>query len=110
MRILVTGGAGFIGSHLVDRLISDGHTVTAIDDLSVGTMDNIAHYLDNKRFRFVCDSILNQTTLESLIQESEQIYHLAAVVGVKYVVEDPLGGILTNVRGTEKVLELAYRY
>jgi len=80
MRILITGGAGFIGSHLVDRLI------------------------------FVCDSILNETTMEQLIRKSEQIYHLAAVVGVKYVVEDPLGGILTNVRGTENVLELAYKY
>ena len=110
MRILVTGGAGFIGSHLVDRLIDDGHEVTVIDNLSVGTSENLAHHLGNDRFRFVCDSILNATTLERLIRKSEQIYHLAAVVGVKYVVEDPLGGILTNVRGTENVLELAYRY
>lgn len=110
MRILVTGGAGFVGSHLVDRLINDDHDVTVIDNLSVGTIDNIARHLDNDRFRFVCDSILNTTTLEQLVRESEQIYHLAAVVGVKYVVEDPLGGILTNVRGTENVLEMAYRY
>jgi UDP-glucose 4-epimerase len=110
MRVLVTGGAGFIGSHLVDRLIADGHDVTVIDDLSVGIIDNVAHHLGSDRFRFVCDSILNETTLERLIRESEQIFHLAAVVGVKYVVEDPLGGILTNVRGTENVLTLAYRY
>ncbi|KPL25196.1 MAG: hypothetical protein AMJ93_00740 [Anaerolineae bacterium SM23_84] len=110
MRILITGGAGFIGSHLVDRLIADGHDVTVIDNLSVGTIDNIAHHLASDRFHFVCDSILNETTMEQLIRKSEQIYHLAAVVGVKYVVEDPLGGILTNVRGTENVLELAYKY
>lgn len=110
MRILVTGGAGFIGSHLVDRLVRDGHEVTVLDNLSVGTIDNIAHHLDNERFHFVCDSILNQMILEQLVRTSDQIYHLAAVVGVKYVVEDPLGGILTNVRGTENVLETAYRY
>jgi UDP-glucose 4-epimerase len=90
MRILITGGAGFIGSHLVDRLIADGHDVTVIDNLSVGTIDNIAHHMDSDRFHFVCDSILNETTMEQLIRKSKQIYHLAAVVGVKYVVEDPL--------------------
>ena len=110
MRILVTGGAGFIGSHLVDRLMADGHNVTVIDNLSVGTIDNIAHHMNSDSFHFICDSILNATTLEQLVRRSEQIYHLAAVVGVKYVVEDPLGGILTNVRGTENVLELAYKY
>jgi UDP-glucose 4-epimerase len=110
MRVLVTGGAGFIGSHLVDRLIADDHEVTVIDNLSVGSIDNVAHHLDNQRFHFVCDTILNPTTLERLIRKSNQVYHLAAVVVVKYVVEDPLGGILANVRGTENVLELAYRY
>jgi UDP-glucose 4-epimerase len=110
MHILVTGGAGFIGSHLADRLLDEGHNVTVIDNLSVGTIDNIAHQLHNERFQFVCDSIHNTPVLERLVRKSDRIYHLAAVVGVKYVVEDPLGGILTNVRGTENVLELAYRY
>jgi UDP-glucose 4-epimerase len=110
MRILVTGGAGFIGSHLVDRLIGEGHDITVIDDLSVGKIENVARHLDSERFRFVCDSILNGTTLERLIRKSEQVYHMAAVVGVKYVVEDPLKGMLTNVRGTENVLTLARKY
>jgi UDP-glucose 4-epimerase len=110
MRVLVTGGAGFIGSHLVDRLVANGHDVTVIDNLSVGVIDNIAHHLGDDRFHFICDSILNEVTLERLIRKSDQIYHLAAVVGVKYVVEDPLGGILTNVRGTENVLALAHKY
>jgi UDP-glucose 4-epimerase len=110
MHILVTGGAGFIGSHLVDRLISDGHEVTVVDNLSVGTIDNLDHHLHRDRFHFVCGSILDEALLERLVCKCEKIYHMAAVVGVKYVVEDPLGGILTNVRGTENVLELAYRY
>ena len=110
MRILVTGGAGFIGSNLVDVLMAQGHEVTVIDNLSVGKASNIAHHLESDRFRFVNDSILNVDTLEHLIRETDQIYHLAAVVGPKYVVEDPLGTIVTNVRGTENVLELAFKY
>ncbi len=110
MRVLVTGGAGFIGSNLVDALIEQGHEVTVIDNLSVGKASNIEHHLENDRFHFVNDSILNVGTLERLIRQVDLIYHLAAVVGVKYVVEDPLGAIITNVRGTENVLELAFKY
>ncbi|MBN1954005.1 MAG: GDP-mannose 4,6-dehydratase [Anaerolineae bacterium] len=110
MHILVTGGAGFIGSNLVDLLMAQGHEVTVIDNLLTGKVDNIAHHLENECFHFVNDSILNMNTLERLVRHAELIYHLAAVVGVKYVVQDPLSGIITNVRGTENVLEMAFRY
>jgi UDP-glucose 4-epimerase len=110
MRILVTGGAGFIGSNMVDVLMKQGHEVTVIDNLSVGKASNIAHHLENDRFHFVNDTILHVSTLERLVRQADLIYHLAAVVGPKYVVEDPLGTIITNVRGTENVLELAFKY
>ncbi|MBO9371715.1 MAG: GDP-mannose 4,6-dehydratase [Chloroflexi bacterium] len=110
MRVLVTGGAGFIGSHLVDALMAQGHQVTVLDNLSVGKIANIAHHLGSERFRFINDSILNTATLEPLVRQADLIFHLAAVVGVKYVVEDPLNAIIVNVRGTENVLELAFKY
>jgi UDP-glucose 4-epimerase len=110
MRILVTGGAGFIGSNLVDALMERDHEVTVLDNLSVGKVPNIEHHLESDRFHFVNGSILDTGTLERLVRQADQIYHLAAVVGVKYVVEDPLHAIITNVRGTENVLELAFKY
>jgi len=110
VKILVTGGAGFIGSNLVDVLMEQGHEVTVIDNLSVGKITNIEHHLESEHFNFVNDTILNVTTLERLIRQTDLIYHMAAVVGPKYVVEDPLGTIVTNVRGTENVLELAFKY
>jgi UDP-glucose 4-epimerase len=110
MRILITGGAGFIGSNLVDATMAGGHEVTVLDDLSAGRVAHIASHLHDSRFRFVNASILNCGVLESLVRDSELIYHLAARVGVRYIVDDPLSGIVTNVRGTENVLALAARY
>jgi UDP-glucose 4-epimerase len=110
MKVLVTGGAGYIGSHLVDRLLADGHEVFVIDNLFTGKIANVRHNLSHERFHFVNDSILHVASMEELIRQVRLIYHLAAVVGVKHVLDNPLQGILTNVRGTEIVLELAYKY
>lgn len=110
MHILVTGGAGYIGSHLVDHLMAEGHRVSVIDNLSTGKVANIAHHLGHERFAFVNEDILHRETMEWLVQQVDLIYHLAAVVGVRHVINNPLKGIMTNVRGTERVLELAYKY
>ena len=107
IRVLVTGGAGFIGSHLVESLLKDGQKVTVIDDLSTGRMENISHLVNNKNLSVYIDTILNENLMRRLISKSEFIYHLAAAVGVKYIIENPLRSIQTNVRGTEIVLELS---
>lgn len=110
MRILVTGGAGYIGSHLVDRLMEEEHHVYVIDNLFTGKVTNIAHHLGHERFTFVNEDVLHRETVEWLVQQVDLIYHLAAVVGVRHVINNPLRGIMTNVRGTEWVLEMAYKY
>lgn len=110
MRILVTGGAGYIGSNLVDTLLAGGHEVFVVDNLSTGRISNIQHLMGHDRFHFVNDTILNENLMDRIVAQVDRVYHLAAVVGVKYVVEDPLHGIYTNVKGTEVVLERAFKY
>ena len=108
MRILVTGGAGFIGSHLCERLIKGGHSVTVIDNFSTGRASNLANLKENDDFTLIEGSILDTTILTSLVNEAEYIFHLAAAVGVFNIVNNPLASLLTNIRGTENVLEAAF--
>jgi UDP-glucose 4-epimerase len=108
MQILVTGGAGFIGSHLCERLIEDGHMVTALDNFSTGRASNLLNLESSSRFKLVEGSILDLEVLNPLVQKADFVFHLAAAVGVFNIVKNPLVSLLTNIRGTENVLEEAY--
>ncbi len=108
-HLLVTGGAGFIGSNLSERLLAEGHRVTVLDDLSTGRLSNIAHLMTHPSFHFVEGSVLDRPLVHRLVAEVDGLYHLAAVVGVKYVLDDPLRGMIVNLHGTESVLEAALR-
>jgi UDP-glucose 4-epimerase len=110
MRALITGGAGFIGSHLAEALLAQGHHVTVVDDLSTGRFENIAHLVKHPLFGFAIETITNETVMDRLTSECDVIYHLAAAVGVKLIVERPVHTIETNILGTETVLRLANRY
>lgn len=107
MRILVTGGAGFIGSHLAEELLQRGHEVWALDDLSTGRLENIAGFERHNRFRFLEGNVMDTALVHGLVAQCDRVFHLAAAVGVKYVLENPLRSLLTNIRGTEVVLEAA---
>jgi UDP-glucose 4-epimerase len=110
MRTLITGGAGFIGSHLSDRLIEAGHRVTVIDDLSTGRMANIAHLEGAPGFQFVHETIMHEAVMDRLISECDVIYHLASAVGVELIVSQPVEVIERCILGTEIVLKTAHRY
>ena len=109
-RALVTGGAGFIGSHLCEELLARGVTVDVIDDLSTGSLANINHLLQDSAFHLVKDSILNEQTVTLLTERCDIVFHLAAAVGVELIVADPVRTIETNIRGSEVVLETANRF
>ncbi|HUK62374.1 MAG TPA: NAD-dependent epimerase/dehydratase family protein, partial [Dongiaceae bacterium] len=108
--VLVTGGAGFIGSHLVETLLADGHEVIALDDLSTGSLANIQHLIGARGFRFEHGSVLDRERCHRAIAEADLVVHLAAAVGVKLVFERPIDTIDRNVRGTEHVLDGAARH
>jgi UDP-glucose 4-epimerase len=107
MRVLVTGGAGFIGSHLVDRLLLDGHTVSVLDNISTGRKSNLDAYDKNPNFSLIKGSVLDQDLLAKSVIGADYIFHLAAAVGVFTIVNHPLSSLVTNIRGTENVLEVA---
>lgn len=104
MKILITGGAGFVGSHLADKLLGEGHEITVIDDLSTGRYSNIAHLEDNDGFRLIIDTVLNAPLMEELIRETDRVYHMASAVGVRLIMEQPVKTIETIFHGTDVVL------
>jgi len=107
LKALLTGGAGFIGSHLAERLLAGGHEVIILDNLSTGSIDNIAHLKGTRGFSYCIDSVTNEPLLAELIDRADVVFHLAAAVGVKLIVEQPVQTIETNVHGTEVVLKHA---
>lgn len=109
-RALVTGGAGFIGSHLCEELLKRNIAVVAFDDLSTGCLENVAHLQDNSNFQLVIGTILNETLVDKFVERCDMVYHLAAAVGVKLIVERPLQSLTTNIKGSEIVLEMCCRY
>ncbi len=110
MHYLITGGAGFIGSHLADKLINEGHRVTALDNLSTGKYENVKHLDGNPNFELVVGTILNEYLVDKVVERCNAIFHLAAAVGVELIVNHPLESLTTNIKGSEIVLEMAYRY
>ena len=110
MKILITGGAGFVGSHLADKLIGQGHEITVIDDLSTGRYSNVEHLEGNERFRLIIDTVLNAPLMEELIRDSDRVFHMASAVGVRLIMEQPVKTIETIFHGTDVVLKFCSRY
>ncbi|MCK4603025.1 MAG: GDP-mannose 4,6-dehydratase [Phycisphaerae bacterium] len=110
MNVLITGGAGFIGSHLAETMLAAGHQVVVVDDLSTGSLDNIANLIDRQEFQFVRESVREATTITALVDRCDVIFHLAAAVGVQLIVDEPVHTIETNIHGSEVVLNLANKF
>ena len=110
MKSLITGGAGFVGSHLADRLVERGDQVILLDDLSTGRFANIEHLIGGPTVEFVLGSVLNADLVDHVVSKADVVYHLAAAVGVNLIVEKPLESLMTNIRGTETVVEKAHKY
>lgn len=110
MQVLVTGGAGFIGSHLVDHLLGMGCSVIALDNLSTGRHSNLHQHSHNPKLEFILGSVMDPDVVEDAVSRSDVVYHLAAAVGVRLIIDRPLESLLTNIRGTETVLEKAHKY
>ena len=110
MKALITGGAGFIGSHLSELLLESGTEVWALDDLSTGNLDNVQHLRDNPDYHLVVESVLTESVVNELVYKCDVVYHLAAAVGVRLIVERPVHTMVTNVQGTETVLEFCSRF
>src|SRR3990167_4883540 len=110
MKVLITGGVGFIGSHLAEELLKSKYQVIALDDLSTGRMENVAHLKANPDFELVVGTVLNEHLVDKLVESVDVVFHLAAAVGVELIVKRPLESLTTNIKGSEMVLEMAYRY
>src|SRR5439155_21490853 len=110
VKTLITGGAGFIGSHLAELLLADGDEVFVLDDLSTGSLDNVEHLRSNPRFHLVVDSVLHPAIVGELVYKVDVVYHLAAAVGVKTIVEQPVRTLRVNLEGPENVLEARGRF
>lgn len=110
MNVLITGGAGFIGSHLCETLLNMGNEVTALDNLSTGKYENVVHLKENPKFNLVVGSILDEGLVDKLCEKTDVIFHLAAAVGVELIVKHPLESLTTNIKGSEAVLNMAQRY
>ncbi|HTH39022.1 MAG TPA: NAD-dependent epimerase/dehydratase family protein [Pyrinomonadaceae bacterium] len=110
MKILITGGAGFVGSHLADKLIGQAHEITVIDNLSTGKYSNVEHLEGEDRFRLIIDTVLNEKLLEELVRETDRVYHMASAVGVRLIMEQPVKTIETIFHGTDVILKFCSRY
>jgi UDP-glucose 4-epimerase len=110
LTVLITGGAGFIGSHLAEKFVSSGENVIVLDNLSTGSYKNIEHLIKAKNFRIIVDSVLNESVVEEAVKSADMVYHLAAAVGVRLIIDEPSKTIETNISGTESVLKMCSRY